>query len=269
MRDVLSQMSGFLLDCLFPIRCLGCGKNREDLPADERWICPECLDMIGQRSEQVCPWCKEGSVGGETHGPCKAYTSLDGLWSCAYYDDLLERAIHNFKFGFMTGISYPLSELMIRSIVEAGAAGPFQEMMLAGVGKEAEESIYIGAMVEGDRNRAVLIPVPLHKRRYAERGFNQSELLARRIGERFPIPVKSCVLDRIRNTKPQSKTAGREERMRNLKSAFTCVRPDEIRGKDILLVDDICTTSATLDECARELKRCGARRVWGFVTARK
>lgn len=268
MPTISVSVAEYLLDLLFPIHCLGCGKNREDLLAKERWICPDCLAKIVPREEQICPHCKEGSEGGNTHGACRKGCFLDGLWAGAYYDELLEKAIHDFKFRFIRDLAYPLSEIMIRSIRETAEYGAFQDMMFANFAKEEEEGIY----TEEKRNakpETLIVPVPLHRRRSRERGFNQSALLAQAVGARFSLSVRENLLLRVRNTKSQSKTADKVERWRNLENAFLCASPAEAAGKNIVVVDDICTTSATLEQCAGELKRCGARSVWGLVAARK
>lgn len=268
MQKIFTQTFEYFLDLLFPIHCLGCGKNREELAARERWICPDCLAKIAPRGEQVCPKCKELSEGGKTHRFCRDDNFLDGLWAAAYYNDFFKRAVHDFKFKFIKDISYPLSELVIKSILETQEYGDFQNIVLVNFSKDEEEGIYL----DEDKNRkteTILIPVPLHRKRYAERGFNQSYLLAKNIGERFSLPVREDVLSRTKNTKPQSKTINQEERWKNIASAFRCAKPEEVKGKNIVIVDDICTTSATLDECAKELKKSGAKKVWGLVVARK
>ncbi|MFA6896973.1 MAG: ComF family protein [Patescibacteria group bacterium] len=268
MQKIISQTFGYFLDLIFPIRCLGCGKNREDLASRERWICPDCFAKIVPRNEQVCPACKEASEGGRTHGFCRETSSLDGLWAAAYYDDFFEKAVHDFKFKFIRDISFPLSELMIKSILETPEFDDLQDVVLANYSKDEEEGLYLDEK-KNAKTETILIPVPLHRKRYAERGFNQSYLLAKNIGERFSLPVREDVLLRTKNTKPQSKTANQAERWRNIAGAFHCAKPEEVSGKNIVVVDDICTTSATLDECAKELKKSGAKKVWGLVVARK
>lgn len=120
----------------------------------------------------------------------------------------------------------------------------------------------------------LIVPVPLHPSRRRERGFNQSELLAaglvralgRRSGGATPKVAKAC-LRRKRATPPQTglSVAARRE---NLRGAFEVVKPDEVRGRGIVLVDDVMTTGATLSACARTLKRAGAARVMGLTLAR-
>jgi len=113
------------------------------------------------------------------------------------------------------------------------------------------------------------VPVPLHRRRFNWRGFNQSLLLAKYIGDKFYLPVREDMILRVKNTKPQTTTKNEEERRKNIDKAFSCPNAEEMRGKNIILIDDVCTTSATLNECAKELKKAGAKNVWGLVVARR
>ncbi|MDD3190693.1 MAG: ComF family protein [Candidatus Pacebacteria bacterium] len=268
MQKFLNSIYKNILDIIFPIHCFGCGKNREDLLARDRWICPDCLLKINLRKEQVCPFCEKESEGGKTHFKCRDETSLDGLWVAAHYDKLVEKAVHDFKFKFFRGISHPLSGMMEKSLFEAEEFGDFQDMLLISSAKEDEEGIYM----DEERNKkveTVMIPVPLHKRRYNWRGFNQSALIAQGVSDRLGIAVREDILMRVKNTKPQSKTSDGEERRKNIDNAFDCARPEEIKNKNVILLDDICTTSSTLNECAKELKKAGAKSVWGLVVARR
>lgn len=268
MQKLFSKAREYFLDMIFPIHCLKCGKNCEDLLAKERWICPDCLSSINVRKEQVCPVCEKESDGGKTHFACRDKTFLDGLWACAYYDNLIEKAVHDFKFNFVRDLSYPLSQIMIKSILETPEFGDFQDLVLVNFSKDEEEGIYSDEE-KNKKPETILLPVPLHRKRYNWRGFNQSLLLAKNISERFSLPLQENVLFRVKNTKPQSKTRSEEERRKNINSAFLC--PDEsfVKNKNFILVDDVCTTSATLNECVKELKRNGAKNVWGLVVARR
>ena len=113
-----------------------------------------------------------------------------------------------------------------------------------------------------------LIPVPLHKDRSRERGFNQSELLARELENLFDIPIHLGNLVRVKNTKPQFSLETREEKLTNVQNAFEVREPEKIEWKNILLVDDIFTTGATVSEIAKTLLNAGANRVDVFTLAR-
>ena len=114
----------------------------------------------------------------------------------------------------------------------------------------------------------MIVPVPLHKRRLKRRGYNQASLISQDLGKLMDIPVVDGCLVRIKEAKPQVDTESVEERWNNVKSAFCCV-DDRVVGKRILIIDDVCTTGATMESCARVLKEGGASSVWGLSVARE
>ena len=113
----------------------------------------------------------------------------------------------------------------------------------------------------------ILIPVPLHGRRERERGYNQSELLARELGRRTDMQVETRVLRRTRHAPPQVSLKDQGERRRNIEGAFECM--SELNGQRVLLIDDVVTTGATMSACAGALKGAGASSVWGLALARQ
>ena len=113
----------------------------------------------------------------------------------------------------------------------------------------------------------VLVPVPLHRSRERERGYNQSELLAREVSRQTGIDFLFRALSRTRDTPPQVSITGHEERKRNLEGAFAST--GDLRGLRVLLVDDVVTTGSTMSACASVLKAGGATRVWGLALARQ
>ncbi|MBN1221024.1 MAG: ComF family protein [Anaerolineae bacterium] len=112
----------------------------------------------------------------------------------------------------------------------------------------------------------VIVPVPLHPSRFRERGYNQSELLARQMAIILDLPVDTKTLQRVRKTKSQMEL-GVSERRRNVLNAFVG-NSQQLAGQRVLLIDDVCTTGSTLDACAAALKDSGAISVWGLTLAR-
>jgi ComF family protein len=110
--------------------------------------------------------------------------------------------------------------------------------------------------------------VPLHPRRLRERGYNQSSLLARELAKHIDLPVIENCLIRVKQAKPQVRAGDVRERRRNVADAFVC-RDAEVSGKQIILIDDVCTSGATLESCATALKNKGAMSVWGLTLARE
>jgi len=114
----------------------------------------------------------------------------------------------------------------------------------------------------------VLVPVPLHPRRLRERGYNQSSLLAEKLGKLIAFPVLAGHLYRLKDSLPQARTTNVEERRKNVEKAFGCQK-EEVQGKAVILIDDVCTSGATVESCAAALKSAGAVSVWGFTLARE
>ena len=113
----------------------------------------------------------------------------------------------------------------------------------------------------------VVMPVPLHTKRLRHRGFNQALLLAHGVSERFAMPLNYDNLVRTRYTRPQVELSGRE-RAENVRGAFNLIRPQDVIDKKILLIDDVYTTGATMNECAKVLKDAGAGSVTVLTLAR-
>jgi ComF family protein len=113
----------------------------------------------------------------------------------------------------------------------------------------------------------LILCVPLHPRRLRQRGFNQSLLLARRVSRAHSIPLNFTALQRTRHTQPQTQLSG-PERQKNIRGAFEVRRPEAIAEKEILLIDDVFTTGATVQECAKVLLKAGAKRVDVLTLAR-
>ncbi len=164
---------------------------------------------------------------------------LDGLIGAAADYKQLEGFITLLKYDYVTELASPLASLMLRTLRGRGFSG-----------------------------EAVLVPVPLHVRRLRERGFNQSELLAREVSGALGWPLVN-VLARTRRTRPQV-GLGREDRLKNVIEAFGLVPglAAGLSGKTVVLVDDVYTTGATIGECAKILRQAGVAKVYGLVLAR-
>jgi ComF family protein len=149
---------------------------------------------------------------------------------------VIRKAIHELKYRNLRAISTRLAELL---------ADYLKENQLPG---------------------EALVGVPLHPRRLRERGYNQSSLLAKELGKCVGLPVIEDCLIRVKQAQPQVKAADVEQRRRNVADAFVC-RDERVKGKRIVLIDDVCTSGATLESCAAALKNKGATSVWGLTLA--
>jgi ComF family protein len=148
----------------------------------------------------------------------------------------MREAIHCLKYSNSQDLAVPLGEMMV----------------------SYWQDVYLPA--------DVIIPVPLHARRLRERGYDQAALLARELGKGVGLPVLENALIRVRETSPQVDLDA-EERKENVRGAFHCPH-DRLAGKSVLLVDDVCTTGATLEACSLALKQRGVRTVWALTLAR-
>ena len=227
------------LDVLFPLACLGCRKDAE-------LLCPTCCEKIAPLSGQSCPFChKHITPHGETCFSCSPRISLDGVFvAYDHRNPLVSAALHAFKYRSLESLSQPLSRLFVQAVASSGLPLP-------------------------DR----ILPVPLHPWKLRYRGFNQSELLGHSLatlllpGTTIPFDTESLL--RHRFTLPQQRMPDAASRKENIKNAFSVPKQNRIfvAEKYIWLIDDIATTSSTLDACARTLKRAGARKVFGIVFA--
>jgi ComF family protein len=220
-----------LLDLFFPPRCVGCGRYGT-------WLCPECEAEIERITGPLCPRCGRSAARSDRPCPaCRRMTlPIDGIRSAAYFEGALREAIHRFKYRGLRALAHPLGQLM------------------------AEQWTACHVPAE------VIIPVPLHPSRLAERGYNQATLLARELQTATGLPVATESLVRIRATAPQV-TLGAAARQENVLGAFRCCG-DTIAGRQAVLVDDLCTTGATLSACSVALQEAGASSVWAYTLAR-
>lgn len=271
-KPVLEKISAFILDTLFPVHCLACGKEGE-------WICANCFEKIELLKKQACPICGAESKTGARCFNCRNKSELDGVISAAAYweparstlstssgqagsgqaakpeetkNSLVKEAVHVFKYRFVKDLAKPLSGLMVKQLKN-------RELF------RKEKPIPFGPDIDEDR---IIIPVPLHPKRFRWRGFNQAELLAENLAKRFSLPIENSVLTRTKNNIPQVEIKERRARLENIRGAFTCSETQKLKNKRIILVDDVSTTAGTLSECANVLKKAGAKEVWGAVVAR-
>lgn len=196
-------------------------------PLSAEFFCVSCRTPF----QNAFPLDAEGRCGLCRHG----LRGFDAAYCFGAYEGALRELLHLYKYGRVKTLARPLGDLM-------------------------------AAALPRDERFDAIAPVPLHWRRQWQRGFNQSELLARTLSRRTAIPVIRA-LRRLRSTVTQAGLSNTARR-RNVSAAFRCRRPDAIAGKRILLIDDVMTTGSTAAACATALKRAGAARVALLTVAR-
>jgi ComF family protein len=233
MLTLFQKFSQPLFDLLYPPVCLNCKSS-------DSWLCPDCLAKIEYIHPPICERCGTAKPDGDRHcEQCRnnPLLSIDGIRAAAYFEnESLRPAIHFLKYKNHKVVAAILAEIL------ADACRRFD--------------------LSGD----VIVPVPLHITRYRERGYNQSELLARQLGRLLNRPVDTTTLARVRKTRSQMEL-GAGERHQNVADAFACIN-DSLAGQVVLLIDDVCTTGSTLDACAKALKQTGGAFVWGVTLAK-
>lgn len=238
------SLAGSVLDGLFPRSCIYCRGPRA---GGGEFLCAPCLGEITFIRRPYCDACGmpadisyEFPASGFLCGECRKNSHpFDRARSLGSYDTVLRELVHFFKYSPQPGAVVDIAALLKRYF--AGAP-------------ETYAGFYVA-------------PVPLHFRKMRERGFDQSFLLAREVASALKLPLASGLLCRVRDTGSQAAKT-RAERSRNIRGAFAVDRPEVVRGKDVLLVDDVFTTGATAGEAARALKGANAGRVNVFTLAR-
>jgi ComF family protein len=222
------------LDFLFPPRCAGCKKSSVIL-------CPTCYASIRLLSPPFCKYCYASLVTGSFCQKC-AYHPLrfNGLRVVGAYQEPLRSYIYALKYHGNKRLALPLGSLLAQTYKRTGLVAD------------------------------MIVPVPLHAQRQQQRGYNQAQLLAEVCSAQLGLPLHVSLLTRIRATTSQT-LLPMSERLRNVTGAFI-LDPNygnrAISKRSILLIDDICTTGATLEACAAPLFAAGVKTVWGLVLAR-
>ncbi len=232
MRAKLASLNKLALDFLLPQTCLGCGREGE-------LICSSCRDFLPELEPPYCPVCGLPLNTGQICPDCAGGGFvLNGLRAPFRFERLVREAVHQFKYQNLRSLAAPFAGFL---------AGYLHANPLP---------------VE------VIVPVPLHPRRLKERGYNQALLLAHELGLLTGLPVVNDDLIRRRHTPPQARTASLAERRQHMLALFAC-RDGKLKGKKVLLLDDVATSGATLNGCAAALKQAGATSVWGLTLARE
>ena len=223
-----------LADFVYPPICYGC-----DVEVEEGLVCEGCRLALFTHELAVCPKCgRPCASSSRSCGQCDTPFHLSRVRAVGIYAPPFDKLVQAFKYSGKTKVG----ELLGRAL----ATLVQQDEMLS-----AADAV---------------CPVPLHPARLRERGFNQSLLLAAAISMSTRVPLTECLM-RTRYTPTQTAKATREKRLKNVEGAFQ-IRPGAaVAGKTVLLVDDVMTTGATLDQAAQELLKGGAASVLGAVVA--
>ncbi len=231
-------------DFLFPRTCINCNKFG-------RYICPSCFKKIVFLENQFCPICDKPAIDGQTHPVCDHKHHLDGLISILeYHQPLAKKLIEKIKYQFVSDLINEVGYLMFKFLAKQKYL-TFESFL---------------------KEKPIIVPVPLHRKRQAWRGFNQSILIGKFLAKNLNLACIEDLLLRVKNTTPQVELKGKARR-KNIENAFQINKLflpviSKRKLKKILLVDDVWTTGSTLKECTKVLKRNGIKKIWALSLAR-
>ncbi|QZD93725.1 ComF family protein [Qipengyuania xiapuensis] len=232
MRQTLGEGLAPIVDLVYPPRCPSCGEGI----GEHGGLCADCWIGLAIPTEPSCALCQRpfgdrGPGEGAACAPCMAAPPVhDGIAAGTLYTDTSRKLVLALKHGRRIALAPMLARLIAARLPEAESGG------------------------------RLIVPVPLHRWRLWQRGFNQAALLARELGRSGQGELFVDGLKRVKRT-PSLGGMGAKARARVLSGAITVPQPERIKGRDILLVDDVLTSGATSTACVKALKRAGAKSV--------
>lgn len=230
-----------LLNLIFPLKCLFCNTLGSV-------FCKSCLLKCNKNVKPTCIICEKYSPHGDTHFECLHTIPLapSSLHSCFIYEDLVRTCIRRSKYGSR------------------------QFAALKELAKEGIQNFTQTTQLKNLYSNYIIIPIPLSPKKDKERGFNQAEIIAKILSQKLNLPMQNSILNRVKNTVTQF-SQNRAQRYENVKDAFA-INPQKlatIAKNKFLLVDDICTSGATLIEAAKPFYQADAYDVSCFTLARR
>lgn len=229
-------------DALFPPLCLACTKV---LPGgDEGIFCEKCRPLVRFLTQSHCPVCgavyPDSPAGDHLCGRClEKHPDYDTARAVCAYEGVVLDAIHRFKYGRDLTVGAALARLLANFRFPDIDLGSFD----------------------------LIVPVPLHLQRLRDRGFNQALVLACALGKKYAVEVDFSVLKRKDPTLSQT-GLDKKERSRNVRGSFCAAPAEKLLEKKVIITDDVYTTGATINECAKTLKKAGAASVAAITLAR-
>jgi len=246
-QSMIKYIKEGFLNFVFPLNCKICKKPIQESKGYS--ICEDCFKTIELIEQPYCIKCGKPLVPTDFFKQNREILCLDCKIkkysfefsrSTGIYDKVLKKCIHLFKYYGEKKLAKALGKLMVDYLLKNG---------------------------EFENKLDLIIPVPLHKNDLKKRGFNQSVLLGKVVGDYFSIPVRESVLVKKKLT-PFQVNLSKKERSKNILRAFSVEKPKEIKGKNILILDDVFTTGSTVEECAKELMKARAKNIFVLTLAR-
>lgn len=227
-----------ILDIFFPKYCVNCKKIGD-------YLCSDCFSRLSFDTKNICLSCGNPSFDGLTHPRCKKKNSIEGSFTGVVFNSVSKKLIYQFKYKpYLSSLSSFMTDLLYESLIQ----------------NEEFEKIL--------RLQVLFVPIPLSSKKFRKRGYNQAEMLAKGLSRKLSFPVLNCFV-RVKETKSQV-GLNKKERKENISGAFEVVNnKSSIRNRNIVLVDDVLTTGATMSEACSVLKKAGAGKIWAVAFAKE
>jgi len=225
-KNVFVKIFDSLLDLIFPKKCLGCKK-------EGCFLCEKCFQIIEIQPNEKCVVCeRQAQNQNQICSVCSKNFHFDQVFIMAPYKGIVKEMIKSLKFDYIEELSGKLAQLYYLSVDKANLLDKL--------------------------NKQFIIPIPLHKKRFLERGFNQAELIAGHVSNLLEMEFDIKSLTRVKNTRQQA-NLNKKERLENMKQAFSA--DFDKTPEKVYLFDDVFTTGQTMNEAAKTLKQAGVKEV--------
>ena len=230
LQSLAEQAGRSILDALYPLECVGCG-------GAGKVICERCAADLPVLKPPCCRVCSTPGDFARCQTCAESVRQFDGIRAPFRYAGTIRQAILALKYGGIKAAAPQLGDLLANYLEESPLPGE------------------------------IVAPVPMHTRRLRERGYNQAELLARRVARHCNLRYEEGLLFRTRQVQPQAGIGSAAQRAVNVADSIGVSADGMVAGAGIILVDDVATTGSTLETCAAALKQAGAATVWGLTLA--
>lgn len=229
-----------LLDLIFPKYCVNCKRLGD-------FLCPDCFSRLSFDTKNICLVCGKPSFDGLTHPRCLTKNTIEGSFTGVVFSGISKKLIYQFKYKpYLSSLKNFIGDLLYESLIQNEEFNKILNPPL------------------------IFVPIPLSSKKNRRRGYNQAEILAKGLSKKFGFPVLNCLV-RIKETRSQV-GLDKEERKENMKGAFDINIKNQklnLKNKNVILVDDVLTTGATMSEACYVLKKAGAGKVWAIAFAKE
>lgn len=240
-----APLKTIVLDTVFPVECVTCGR---ELYFENNYTCAHCELLRDLAfSPLACPVCDARMPEGKICKSCRRKTVLRRFVSAgSYASPPVRELIHQFKYQRVKLFSWQLASFLLKTLETHG----------------------LYALFTNSQYDIVLVPIPLAKHKLRLRSFNQAEEIAKIVARELNLHLVTNSLIRIRTRISQTELKEPYARRENVKNAFSCPDSSLIENKIVVLIDDVYTSGATMEECGHILKEAGAKEIWGMVIAK-